>query len=59
MSGGMRAIVWQGPGRVALEQRPVRAPGEGEALVEVLYNGLCSTDYSIVEGQVEGPWESH
>lgn len=39
-----------------LEQRPVPSPGPGQVLVEVLYNGLCSTDYPIVEGQVSGSW---
>ena len=52
----MRAIVWHGPGRVALERREVPSPGPGQVLVKVLFNGLCSTDYPIVEGQVAGSW---
>jgi threonine dehydrogenase-like Zn-dependent dehydrogenase len=52
----MRAVVWQGPHRVALEHRPVPDPGPGQALVRVLYNGVCSTDYPIVRGLVEGSY---
>ena len=52
----MRAVVWHGPGRVALEERDAPSPGPGEALVEILYNGICSTDLAIVEGQVDGSW---
>ena len=54
MSETMRAIIWQGPGRVALGRRPVPRPGPGQAFIEVRYNGLCATDYPIVEGQVQG-----
>ncbi len=56
MADTMRAIIWQGPGRVALQERPIPRPGPGQALIEVRYNGLCSTDYPIVEGQVAGPF---
>lgn len=54
MPATMRSIVWLGPGRVALQERPVPVPGPGEALLEVIANGLCSTDYPIVEGEVAG-----
>jgi threonine dehydrogenase-like Zn-dependent dehydrogenase len=54
MAQTMRSIVWQGPGQVSLQQRAVPQPGPGQVLVEVLVNGLCSTDYPIVEGQVAG-----
>jgi L-iditol 2-dehydrogenase len=50
----MRVILWEGPGQVRLAHRPVPSPAAGEVLVEVLYNGVCSTDYPIVEGQVDG-----
>ncbi len=56
MTQTMRSIVWQGPGQVAMQQREVPRPGPGQVLVEVLVNGLCSTDYPIVEGQVAGSW---
>jgi len=50
----MRCIVWQGPGQVVMQQREVPRPGPGQVLIEVMVNGLCSTDYPIVEGQVAG-----
>jgi L-iditol 2-dehydrogenase len=34
----------------------VPAPGPDEVLVEVLANGVCSTDYAIAEGHIDGPW---
>jgi L-iditol 2-dehydrogenase len=52
----MRVIVWRGSGQVTLEQREIPAPRPGEALVEIRTNGLCSTDYPIVKGLVEGSW---
>jgi len=56
MAEMMRAVVWDGPGKASIRQRPIPSPGPGQALIEVQYNGLCSTDYPIVEGQVEGAW---
>jgi len=56
MTQTMRSIVWPGPGRVTMQQREVPRPGPGQVLVEVMVNGLCSTDYPIVEGQVAGSW---
>ncbi len=50
----MRAIIWEGVGRVSVQRRPVPQPGPHQALVEIITNGLCSSDYPIVEGQVEG-----
>jgi len=56
MTQRMRAIIWHGVGHVSLEERDVPALGAGQVLVEVLYNGICSTDYPIVAGQVAGSW---
>ena len=50
----MRAIIWEGAGRVSLQRRLVPQSGPHQALVEIITNGLCSSDYPIVEGQVEG-----
>jgi L-iditol 2-dehydrogenase len=54
--GEMRAIIWEGIGKVSLHKRPIPVPGRGEVLIQVLYNGLCSTDYPIVQGEVDGSW---
>jgi L-iditol 2-dehydrogenase len=53
-SDSMRAVIWEGIGRVSLQRRPVPHPGPQQALVEIITNGLCSSDYPIVEGQVDG-----
>jgi L-iditol 2-dehydrogenase len=50
----MRAIVWHGPGQLAYEKVRVPTPGPHEALIEVRYNGLCTTDYEIIAGNVDG-----
>jgi L-iditol 2-dehydrogenase len=54
MTESMRCIIWQAPGRVELCRRPIPAPGEGEALVEILTNGICASDFPIVQGKVDG-----
>jgi len=56
MPESMRCIIWDGPGKVSLQRRAVPELGAGQALVEVLTNGLCSTDYAIVRGEVAGAW---
>lgn len=46
----MRALVYEGPGRLELEERPDPEPGPGEALVRVLACGICGTDLRIAKG---------
>jgi len=45
------ALVCMEPGRLQLEQRPVRHPGHGEVLVRPRRVGICGTDYHIFEGK--------
>jgi L-iditol 2-dehydrogenase len=40
-----------GPGHVAIAERPERAPGPGEVLVEVHGAGVCGTDLHIEAGE--------
>ena len=47
----MKAVVYRGKDQVAVEDRPVPVPGEGEVLIRVHYAGICGTDLSIVAGQ--------
>jgi D-arabinose 1-dehydrogenase-like Zn-dependent alcohol dehydrogenase len=56
MTLSTRCILWDGPGKVSLQQRFVPEPAAGQALLEILTNGLCSTDYAIVRGEVAGAW---
>jgi 2-desacetyl-2-hydroxyethyl bacteriochlorophyllide A dehydrogenase len=46
----MRALVYQGPGRLELEDRPEPTPGRGEAVIRVLAAGICGTDLRIAKG---------
>ena len=54
MARTMQCVVWQGRGKVEIEERPVPEPGLGEVLVKILTNGICSSDFPIVQGKVEG-----
>lgn len=45
MSRTMRAVIFHGPRDVRLEERPVPAPGPGEALVKVGAALTCGTDF--------------
>ena len=52
----MRAMVYRGDGRpLALEERPVPAPGAGEVLVQVSAYGVCRTDLHVVDGDLTVP----
>ncbi|WP_245866718.1 zinc-dependent alcohol dehydrogenase [Oceaniglobus roseus] len=46
----MRAAVLTRPGRFEIEERPIPAPGPGEALVRVARVGICGTDLHIFNG---------
>ena len=52
----MRAMVYRGGGpALALEERPVPAPGAGEVLVRVAACGVCRTDLHVVDGDLTAP----
>ncbi len=38
------------PGKVLIEDAPMPKPGPGEALLKVLYGGICGTDLSMYRG---------
>ena len=40
-----------GPGNLGLREQPVRAPDEGEALLEVIASGICGTDLHIADDE--------
>ncbi len=44
ISGPMKALVYQGPGVVALEDQAVPRPGAGEVLIAVRAVGICGSD---------------
>ncbi|HSD66126.1 MAG TPA: alcohol dehydrogenase catalytic domain-containing protein [Vicinamibacteria bacterium] len=52
----MKAVVYRGPGRIAVEDVPIPEPGPGEMLVRVDACGICPTDLKKIEkGLLPGP----
>ena len=46
----MKAIAIQKPYEIGLTDLPMPAPGEGEALLRVLYCGICGADVASFTG---------
>jgi len=44
----MRAAVYQEPGRLTIEERPVPRPGPREVLIRISHCGVCGTDLHFV-----------
>lgn len=40
----MKALVFKSPWEIALEDRDIREPGSGEALIKVIATGVCGSD---------------
>lgn len=50
----MRAVVFEGQGQLALQERPVPEPGPKEILIETAAVGICGTDTHVFDGEFEG-----
>jgi alcohol dehydrogenase len=49
----MKALVYQGPGKKALEERPVpKINDPGDAIVRIVKTTICGTDLHILKGDV-------
>ncbi|MEY2170683.1 MULTISPECIES: zinc-dependent alcohol dehydrogenase family protein [unclassified Rhodanobacter] len=49
----MKALVYQGPGKKALEDRPLpEITGPGDAIVKIVKTTICGTDLHILKGDV-------
>lgn len=46
----MKALVWKGPHDLRIEEVAKPNIGSDEALVQVIYNGICGTDMTIQKG---------
>lgn len=47
----MRAAVFRGPGRIAIEDRPIPKVGPTDALIRVTMTTICGTDVHILKGE--------
>jgi threonine dehydrogenase-like Zn-dependent dehydrogenase len=47
----MKATIFVEKDRIALEDKPIPAPGQGEALLRVTTTTICGTDVHIVKGE--------
>lgn len=49
--GLMRAAVFQGKGRISIEEKAIPKPGFGEAVIQVRLTTICGTDVHILRGE--------
>jgi threonine dehydrogenase-like Zn-dependent dehydrogenase len=47
----MKAVVFKGKDRIAVEEVPKPAPGPGEAVIKITATTICGTDVHIVRGE--------
>jgi len=47
----MKAVAFQGPGKIAVEERPIPEPSAGEAVIRITTTTICGTDVHIVKGE--------
>jgi len=47
----VKACVFQGPGRVTVESRPVPSPGPGEIVLRMEAAGVCHSDIRVYKGE--------
>lgn len=47
----MKALVFQGPNQIGVEERPIPRAGVGEAVIRVTLTTICGTDLHIVRGE--------
>lgn len=47
----MKALAFQGPNRIGIEEVPIPRPGVGEAVIRVTLTTICGTDIHILKGE--------
>ena len=50
-TGSMRAAVFERPGLIALQERPIPTCGSTDAIVRVTMTTICGTDVHILRGE--------
>ena len=48
---GMQAAVFQGPGKIVLQEKPIPAVGPTDALIRITTTTICGTDIHILKGE--------
>jgi threonine dehydrogenase-like Zn-dependent dehydrogenase len=51
MTDTMKAVVFKGKDRIAVERVPKPSPGPGEAVIKITATTICGTDVHIVRGE--------
>jgi alcohol dehydrogenase len=47
----MQALIFNRPGAIALEERPIPRPGPGQAVLRMTLTTICGTDVHILKGE--------
>lgn len=47
----MKSVVFVGPGRIALDDKPIPEIGSSDALVKITTTTICGTDIHILKGE--------
>ena len=50
-TGLMKALVFEGPGKIAVRKVPIPKPGYGEVVIQVTLTTICGTDIHILRGE--------
>ena len=50
----MRAVVFEGKGKLAVTNLPDPTPGEKDVVLKVAAVGMCGTDIHVYDGEFEG-----
>ncbi len=51
ISGKMKALIFIAPGNIALVDKAIPQPGNGEALIRITTTTICGTDVHILKGE--------
>jgi hypothetical protein len=55
MDSHVKALVYLGPEKLEVQERPVPVPSPRQTLVRIRSAGICGTEHSILSGTRSGP----
>jgi (R,R)-butanediol dehydrogenase / meso-butanediol dehydrogenase / diacetyl reductase len=47
----MKAVFYEGPNMLSIRETPIPEPAPGEALLRILYSGICGSDIHVYRGE--------